>query len=267
MIFHSSFEYGYLLLPVVGFVIGLLGSVLGGGGGFFFIPVLTVLFGVPAQVSVATSLAASLPICIAGSYGHYRNKNVDLPMGLTFSAFGILGAIAGAGLTSIMTTRQLKVSFGVYAILMAIYMIISRWREKKSEINREPLPEVKKHIRLTRGGFFGFTSGIITGTFGTSGTAPVQAAMFAMRMPFKIVLGTSLIVSTVNNFSALGGHFLLGKIDLTLVYFLTSGAIIGALVGPRFLAGIKIGRAEGPLRFWYAVGMILFGLLMIVTGE
>lgn len=266
MIFHSSFEYSYLLLPVVGFIIGLLGSVLGGGGGFFFIPVLTILFGIPAQVSVATSLAASLPICIAGSYGHHRNKNVDLAMGLTFSAFGILGAIAGAGLTSILTTRQLKVSFGIYAIIMAIYMLISRWNEKRSEINGKPLPELKKSIKIVRGGFFGFISGIITGTFGTSGTAPVQAAMFTMHMPFKIVLGTSLLVSTVNNVSALGGHFLLGRIDMTLVYFLTSGAIIGALMGPGLLAGIKIGRAEGTVRFWYAVGMILFGLLMIITG-
>lgn len=265
MIFHSSFEYSYLLLPAIGFVIGLLGSVLGGGGGFFFIPVLTVLFGVPAQISVATSLAATLPICIAGSYGHYVNKNVDLPMGLSFSISGILGAIAGAALTGIMTTEQLKISFGIYSILMAVYMLIGRWKEKKSEINGNSVQDFKLFGRVARGTFFGFISGTITGTFGTSGTAPVQAAMFAMRMPFKIVLGTSLLVSTVNNFSALGGHFLLGKIDLTLVYFLTSGSVIGALLGPRLLAGMKIGRAEGPVRLWYAIGMILFGIMMIAT--
>lgn len=265
MIFHSSFEYSYLFLPVIGFVIGLLGSVLGGGGGFFFIPVLTVLFGVPAQVSVATSLAATLPICIAGSYGHYRNKNVDLPMGLTFSVFGIIGAVAGAALTGIMTTRQLKLSFGIYSILMAVYMMIGRWREKKSKMNENQVPALLPLGRLIRGTFFGFVSGIITGTFGTSGTAPVQAAMFTMRMPFKIVLGTSLLVSTVNNFSALGGHFLLGRIDLTLVYFLTSGSVIGALLGPGILAGIKTGRAEGPVRVWYAIGMILFGIMMIAA--
>jgi hypothetical protein len=118
---------------------------------------------------------------------------------------------------------------------------------------------------MARGSFFGFLSGIITGTFGTSGTAPVQAGMFAMRMPLKIVVGTSLMVSTVNTFSAMGAHFLVGNIDLTLVFFLTTGTIIGALIGPKFLAGIKIGRAEGPIRFYYALGMIAFGIIMIVS--
>jgi len=66
MIYHSSFEYYYLWLPLIGFMIGFIGSLIGGGGGFFFIPVLTLIFHVPAQIAVATSLAATLPIGIVG---------------------------------------------------------------------------------------------------------------------------------------------------------------------------------------------------------
>ena len=33
MIFHSSFEYIYLWLPVAGFVVGFIGSMVVGGGG------------------------------------------------------------------------------------------------------------------------------------------------------------------------------------------------------------------------------------------
>jgi len=69
MIFHSSFQYCYLWLPLVGFIIGFFASMAGGGGGFFFLPVLILLFKVPAQIAVATSLAATLPICIVGSWG------------------------------------------------------------------------------------------------------------------------------------------------------------------------------------------------------
>jgi hypothetical protein len=236
---------------------------LGGGGGFFFIPILTVLFNVPAQISVATSLAATLPICIVGIFGHYRKGNIDVRIGMIFAFAGILGAIAGAKLTSLMTAGQLKISFGIYSILIALIMIISNWREKRDEANGSKKTKKSRLLKITRGSFFGFLSGVITGTFGTSGTAPVQAGLFAMRMPIKLVVGTSLMVSTVNNFSALGGHFLVGEIDLTLVYFLTAGAIIGALLGPKLLADIKIGRAEGPIRIWYALGMIAFGIIMI----
>jgi hypothetical protein len=265
MIFHSSFEYYYLWLPLIGFMIGFIGSLLGGGGGFFFIPVLTILFNVPAQIAVATSLAATLPIGIIGSLGHYRNDNINIRLGVAFALAGIVGALSGANLTSLMTTGQLKTSFGIYSILMALVMIISSWRTKKAEADGIAIPAGSAFQKITRGSFFGLLSGIITGTFGTSGTAPVQAGMFAMRIPLKIVVGTSLMVSTVNTFSAMGAHFLVGNIDLTLVYFLTAGTIIGALIGPKLLAGIKIGRAEGPIRFYYALGMIAFGIIMIVS--
>lgn len=265
MIFHSSFEYYYLWLPLIGFMIGFIGSLLGGGGGFFFIPVLTLLFNVPAQIAIATSLAATLPIGIVGSLGHYRNDNINIRLGFAFALAGIAGAISGASLTSLMTTGQLKTSFGIYSVLMALVLIISSWKTNKAEADGITIPAGSVFQKMARGSFFGFLSGIITGTFGTSGTAPVQAGMFAMRMPLKIVVGTSLMVSTVNTFSAMGAHFLVGNIDLTLVFFLTTGTIIGALIGPKFLAGIKIGRAEGPIRFYYALGMIAFGIIMIVS--
>jgi uncharacterized protein len=265
MIFHSSFENYYLWLPLIGFIIGFIGSLLGGGGGFFFIPVLTLLFNVPAQIAVATSLAATLPIGIVGSMGHFRNNNINVRLGLAFASTGILGALAGASLTSLMTTGQLKISFGIYSILMALMMIISNWKTKQAEANGIGIPDRSTFQKIARGSFFGFLSGIITGTFGTSGTAPVQAGMFAMRMPIKLVVGTSLMVSTVNTFSAMGAHFLVGDIDLTLVYFLTAGTIVGAIIGPKFLAGIRIGRAEGPIRQYYAIGMIVFGIIMIIS--
>ena len=265
MIFHSSFEYIYLWLPLIGFIIGFIGSILGGGGGFFFIPVLTLLFDVPAQIAVATSLAATLPIGIVGSFGHYRNGNIDIRQGLAFAVAGILGSFSGAGLTSLMTTGQLKTSFGIYSILMALLMIVSNWRGKLAEANGTTITDGSSIQKITRGTFFGFMAGVITGTFGTSGTAPIQTGLFTMRMPIKLVVGTSLMVSTVNTFSAMGAHFLVGEIDLTLVYFLTAGTIIGAVVGPKLLAGIKIGRAEGPIRLWYSLGMITFGIIMIIS--
>jgi hypothetical protein len=265
MIFHSSFEYFYLWLPLVGFIIGFIGSLLGGGGGFFFIPILTLVFNVPAQIAVATSLAATLPIGIVGSFGHYKNGNINLRLGLAFAIAGIFGALSGASLTNIMTTGQLKATFGIYSILMALLMLISNWRGKKADANGISIPDRSNFQKISRGSCFGFLAGVITGTFGTSGTAPVQAGLFSMRIPIKLVVGTSLMVSCVNTFSALGAHFLVGEIDLTLVYFLTAGTIVGALIGPRFLAGIKIGRAEGPIRLWYAIGMIAFGFIMIIT--
>lgn len=45
----------WFLLPALGFTIGLLVSMLGGGGGFFYVPALTLLFDLPTQLAVSTS--------------------------------------------------------------------------------------------------------------------------------------------------------------------------------------------------------------------
>ena len=265
MIFHSAFESSYLWYPLIGFAVGLIGTFIGGGGGFFFIPVLTLVFGQPANIALVTSIAATFPICLIGSIGHYRNGNVAVKTGLIFAAAGILGAISGAGITSLITARQLKVSWGVYIILLAFQIIISTWKKKRDEANGIFRPESSKFRKITTGSLYGFLAGIIVATFGTTGATPAQAGMFAMRIPVKVVIGTSLLIVMFNTASALGAHFLVGEIDLTQVYFLTAGTTIGALIGPKLLNGIKIDRAEGPIRQLYALGMILFGILMIVT--
>lgn len=265
MIFHSAFESSYLWYPLIGFAVGLIGTFIGGGGGFFFIPLLTLVFGQPANIAVVTSIAATFPICLIGSIGHYRNGNVAVKTGLIFAAAGILGAFSGASITSLITAKQLKVSWGIYIILLAFQIFISTWKKKRDDANGVVRTESSKFRKIATGSVYGFLAGIITATFGTSGATPTQAGMFAMRIPVKVVIGTSLMVVMFNTLSALGAHFLVGKIDLTQVYFLTAGTIIGALLGPRLLNGIRIERAEGPIRIWYAVGMVIFGILMIIT--
>ncbi len=262
MIFYSTIEPVYFVLPFIGLVIGLFGSMLGGGGGFFFLPVLTILLKVPAQTAVITSLAATLPICLAGSLSHYRRNNIDFRLAAVFAVSGVAGAFAGAGVTSLISNRQLKIGFGIYSVLIALQMIFSTWRNKPAEIAGQEQQPGRKPIK---GSFYGFFAGIITGTFGTSGTAPVLAGLFSIRVPLKIVIGTSLLIVLVNTIFAVGAHFLIGKIDLTLVCFLTAGSAIGALAGPKVLAKVKPERSEKRIRYWYAAVIFLLGIIMIVS--
>ena len=264
MIFYSDYQSIYLILPLIGFVIGLFGTMLGGGGGFFFLPLLTLVIGAPAHVAVATSLTATLPIGIVGTFGHYRSGHVDWKTGRIFIAAGIVGAFAGTALTNLMSSEQLKVAFGVYSILIALNMSFSTWKKKRLESNGDKQEALKASEKIVRGSFFGFFAGAISGTFGTSGTAPVMAGLFSMRIPLKMVIGTSLLVVLVNSVFAAGAHFVVGQIDLTLVGFLTSGSAIGALIGTKWLKKAKVEKSENNIRYVYALVMIAIGVLMIV---
>jgi len=265
MIFFSDYQSLYLILPVIGFVIGLFGTMVGGGGGFFFLPVLTLIIGAPAQVAVATSLSATLPIGIVGTIAHYRHGNVDLNTGKIFILAGVFGAVAGAAITGWLSSVQLKTAFGIYVILVALNVAFSTWRKKQSENGGKQMKALTKFRRIGRGSFFGFFAGAIAGTFGTSGTAPVMAGLLSMRLPLKIVVGTSLMIVLMNAVVAVGAHFLVGQIDMTLVVFLTSGSVLGAITGTIWFSRARLERAENNIRYVYVLVMIIIGILMITN--
>ena len=264
MIFYSSIEPVYFMLPVLGLIIGFFSSMLGGGGGFFFLPIMTLLLKVPPQVAVITSLVATLPICIAGSFSHYRRSNIDFRIAAIFTVAGIAGAFIGAGITSIISSNELKVSFGTYSMLLSFNLIIGTWKRKRKNKDGNVQKNTGNMTRMTKGSFFGLFAGIVTGTFGTSGTAPVLAGLFSMHIPLKRVIGTSLMVVLINTFFAVGAHFLIGQIDMTLVLFLTAGSTIGALTGPRLLTNVKSEHSENKFRYIYATVMGILGFLMII---
>jgi uncharacterized membrane protein YfcA len=263
MINFSEMQDIYFILPLVGFIVGLFGTMVGGGGGFFFLPVLTLLLNVPGQTAVITSLVATLPICIVGSLGHYRKNNIDLRVAALFMIIGITGAFIGAEITSSISDLALKTAFGVYSILIAFNMVFSA-RKNNVEKERKKTKISVKNLRTFKGSFFGLAAGLITGTFGTSGTAPVLAGLFSLKIPFKMVIGTSLLIVLVNTIFAAGTHFIVGKIDLTLVTFLTVGSTIGAVLGPRLLAKIQIDKSENKAKYAYAIIMAAIGVLMIL---
>ncbi|SFE74675.1 sulfite exporter TauE/SafE family protein [Thermophagus xiamenensis] len=264
MIFYSTFEWSFLWLPIIGFIIGFGASVTGGGGGFFFLPVLILLFHVPGQVAVTTSLAATLPVCLAGSWSHYRQKHIDLSIALIFILTGIAGALIGAWLTNMVSSSLFELVFGFYCLILALQMVYVRFRRKRSGKTDEM--KLFSRSKVIQSSVYGLLAGVVTGLFGTSGTAPVLAGLLALELPLKIVAGTSLLVVTTNTFSALGAHLLIGEIDMTLILFLTAGTILGAFMGPRRMARVKTDRFDDKVRFWYAVVLAIFGLGIIISA-
>jgi hypothetical protein len=266
MIFQYDIQPIYFLLPVIGFVIGLFGSVLGGGGGFFFLPILSLVFNVPAQMAVTTSLVATLPICITGTISHYQKNNVNIRIAGMFALSGIIGSVIGCRILHWMSTYQVRIMFGIYSVLMAAHIAFNSWKDKKNnqpdDISGQSVGSFQRIKSLS----FGSMAGIITGSLGTSGTAPVLAGLFSIRMPFKMVIGTSLLIVLVNTAVTVGIHLVTSKIDMTLVGLLTIGSVVGAFAGPKILSGLKVGQNETKLKYYYAFVIFAIGLLMIIKS-
>ena len=265
MIFLSTIKPIFFLLPLIGLAIGILGTMIGGGGGFFILPILILLLKVPFQTAVITSLVVTLPVCITGTFSHYHKRNINFSIGILLGMFGIIGTFIGAEITSWINSYQLKIAFGIYSVLIALNMGLGIWQKQRAGARGKDSDASSRLSRIAKGTFFGLFGGIITGTFGTSGTAPVLAGLFSIRVPFKTAIGTSLLVVLVNTLFAVAAHSSINKINFTLVVFLTAGSTIGALLGPGLLMQVKIDRNENKLRYCYALVVLAMGILMIIS--
>jgi uncharacterized protein len=257
-----------IFLPLFGFLIGTLVSMLGGGGGGLYVPILTLVFGIPTQVAVATSLASVLPTTAAGAFSHYRQGNVDIRIGMILGIGGIIGTLIGAYFANMISPLLLRRFLGVFTLIMLIPMVRSALqRRKKNGTKKGEKPE---SITLTGPkrvitSFFGVASGLMAGVFGISGTPPIIAGLYSLGLPAILVVGTSVFVLIFNSAAGIIGYSLLGRLDLTLVILLGVGAVLGAFIGPILLKKIDpitIEKIYAPL---LVILSLILGIALIIA--
>jgi uncharacterized protein len=259
-----DFTTSFLFLPLFGFVIGLLVSMFGGGGGGLYVPLLTLLFNVPIHVAVATSLASIIPTTIFGAYAHHKQGNINVPIGLIFGITGILGTLIGVYFSTLLPSFILSKLFGILAIILVIPIL---FRKKKKENKHSDNPVDLKIINLKKvsiSSIFGLLSGMMAGLFGVSGTLPVIIGLYILGFPANMVIGTSVFVLFFNAISGLFGHLAVGHINFILIILLGGSAAIGALIGPKLLKKIKTDVLDKVFKIFVISLTILMGLMMIL---
>jgi uncharacterized membrane protein YfcA len=78
------------------FLVGLLSSLMGLGGGIFHVPILSLLMRVPVHIAVATSQFVLVFTALTGAIAHGSKGNLVWPIVLWTGAGAVIGAQLGA---------------------------------------------------------------------------------------------------------------------------------------------------------------------------
>lgn len=101
-------------------------SGLGAGGGSLLVAALALLFSVKQHLAQGAVLISFLPIALAATVTHYRAGRVDLGLVGRLAPGSLAGAILGASYAARLPSEKLRVIFGVYLILVALYAFFNR---------------------------------------------------------------------------------------------------------------------------------------------
>src|SRR5437764_15442235 len=111
------------VIPIitVGFVIGLIGAVMGIGGGFLLVPALIYLLRVPTGVVVGTSMLLTLVTMAAATVLHAAtNHLVDAVLALILMIGGVIGAQFGARAGQNMRGERLRLLLGLLVLAVGL---------------------------------------------------------------------------------------------------------------------------------------------------
>jgi uncharacterized protein len=258
------------------FFAGLLGSLTGLGGGVVIVPALALLFHVDLRYAIGASLISVIATSSGAAVAYVREGFSNVRIGMFLEVATTVGAVGGAYLAALVSTRAIGIIFGV----TLLYSAWSSFREPHSETTHPPNALAEK-LRLrgdypTKNGSqtymatnvpagFGimFIAGLLSGLLGIgSGAVKVLAMDHAMKLPFKVSTTTSNFMIGVTAAASAGIYLGRGYIAAGLAAPVMLGVLAGSLLGAHLLVRIRV----PVLRVVFALVIVALGVEMIYSG-
>jgi hypothetical protein len=241
------------LIPL-GFVAGIVGSIIGLGGGIIVVPALT-FFGISPTVAASSSLYAAFSNSVASTVSYARQKRIEYKIGLHLGLTSIPGAIIGAFASAATTPEVFKILFGIVLAASCLYLFIKRKMEPQET-------SVSKQL-LAASAAISFIAGILSSFFGIGGGIVfVPLMIIVLGVLVKKATATSQLILMFSSSSGLVAHTLLGHADFSYALLLSIGAFAGGLLGARLSVEIK----ENKIRLLISAALIATAIKLFIDG-
>lgn len=241
------------LLPL-GFVAGIVGSMIGLGGGFIVVPVLT-FFGFSPTLAASDSLFAAFANSVASTVSYSRQKRIVYSLGIKLALISIPGTIMGAYISDQVSPAIFKLLFGLVLVASCVYIYMRRKMESR-EYN------LSKQIMLLAVGA-SFFAGIISSLFGIGGGVVfVPLMIIAIGLSMKLAAPTSQFILMFASASGMIVHSLLGHPNYYEAGMLSIGSFIGGMIGSKLSTRVN----ETKLRLFVTIVIGAAAIKLIIDG-
>jgi len=239
----------------LGIFIGLVLGIIGAGGAILAVPGLIAVMGLSTIAATTSSLVIVGSAAVAGFIPRLKTKTVDVRLGLTFSALGVLGTFVGTQLVEVVPESVQIILFATLMFGAAFAM----WRGPVSESNAA----VKSQWPLV---FAVATAiGVLTGLLGVGGGfLIVPALVLILKVPTKTAAGTSLVaIASTSAFAFLMRFEYWGEIPVGPIAAFTLAAIASS-----FLAAPLAGKLNArTLQKGFAIFVSIAAAFILVVRD
>jgi hypothetical protein len=260
----AEMSVNWLILIALGTGVGFLSGMFGVGGGFLMTPLL-VFTGIPSTVAVATTLSHVTASSMSGALAQWRKRAIDFTMAGVMLVGGVFGTLFGVWLFALMRRQgqmDLIVALSYVLMLGGIGTIMLReslatlraYRSGASVsrrlVHRSWIQSLPFKMRFRQSRLYisvlppigiGFVVGALSAIMGIGGGFIIVPAMiYILRMPTKVVMGTSLVqiiaVTAITTVLQATSNY---AVDIVLALLLISGGVVGAQLGVRVGARLR----------------------------
>lgn len=270
-----------LKIFIISIIAGVLGSILGLGGGIIITPVLTLFFGIDIKYAIGASIVSVIATSSGAAIAYIKDKITNIRVGMFLEMATTTGAITGAFLSGIISTKYLYLIFGLVLLYSAINMIKKSKNELPKNIETHPIAaklnlngayydkvlnqEIQYNVTGVYGGFgMMYVAGVISGLLGIgSGIFKVTAMDLFMKLPLKVSSATSNFMIGVTAAASAGVYLIRGDIDPKISAPVAIGVLFGATIGTKIMQNLKnktIRKIFIPVVVYVSLEMIIKGL-------
>lgn len=255
-----------IILTVTFLCVSLFFSMLGMGGGPFYVPIL--LFAkTPMHDAATISLTLILATSLSAMFVYLKNKLVDWKLAAIIDPPTDIMAFVGGYYSAYFSESVLQAILGCVLIMAGIFMIKNgtpkplclknkTWwcwdRNFKGQSYRVNLLLI---LPVTAG------IGILSGMLGiTGGVIKLPLMVLVCGVPMDIAIATSTVMVAITALFGLAGHFMSGQADLSMLAPLALAAFIGGQIGSRL--SIKSDKAKLKKVFGFVLMAIAVKILI-----